>query len=130
MNKNTWRVLDALGEIAEAHGCPPAQIAIAWLLTRPTVSGVLLGARTTAQLDQTLSAAALALHDEEVARLTAVSAPGLPPYPYGMVADFCAVPHWTDLGTTAPADPPRPRGTGIAERTVPAAPSPSPVTPH
>ncbi len=36
---------------------------------------------------------------EEVARLTAVSAPSLPPYPYGMVSDFCDVAHRTDLGT-------------------------------
>ena len=96
----TWQVLDTLTEIADTHGCPPAQVAIAWLLARPTVSGVLLGARTTTQLTQTLPAATLALDADEMTRLTAVSAPGLPPYPYGMIAHSCAVPHWADLGTT------------------------------
>ena len=97
--EHTWCVIETLTEIADAHGCPPGQVAIAWLLTRPTVSSVLLGARTTAQLTQSLPASTLTLGADEVAQLTAMSAPGLPPYPYGMVADFCAVPHWTDLGT-------------------------------
>ena len=75
------------------------QIAIAWLLTRPAVASVLLGARTVEQLRDNLGAAAVELADEEIRSLTEVSAPGLPPYPYGMIEDFCAVPHWRDLGT-------------------------------
>lgn len=99
--ERTWQVLDVLAEIAGTHGCPPGQVAIAWLLSRPAVASVLLGARTLDQLAQTLPAAGLALDDDELARLTAVSAPGLPPYPYGMVADFCDVQHWIELGTAS-----------------------------
>lgn len=95
----TWGVLDSLTAIAAAHDAPPGQVAIAWLLSRPAVGSVLLGARTSAQLVQLLPAVALELSAVELAELTAVSAPGLPPYPYGMVADFCGVQHWNDLGT-------------------------------
>lgn len=66
---------------------------------------MLLGARILDQLAHTLPAAGLALDADELARLTAVSAPGLPPYPYGMVADFCGVRHWADLGTASATQP-------------------------
>lgn len=38
--------------------------------------------------------------DTELAELNAVSAPPLPPYPYGMIEEYCDVPHWRDLGLT------------------------------
>ncbi|MCH2170627.1 aldo/keto reductase, partial [Myxococcota bacterium] len=44
-------VVDALVEIADAHGAKPAQIALAWLLTRPFVTSVILGATSLGQLD-------------------------------------------------------------------------------
>lgn len=97
--ERTWRVIDTLTQVADEHGAPPAQVAIAWLLTRPTVASVLLGARTGAQLTQTLAAATLDLDDGQVTRLTEASAPGLPPYPYGLAADISGVSHWSDLGT-------------------------------
>ena len=100
--ERTWRVLDAVTEIAEARGCARSHVAIAWLLTRPNVSSVLLGARTVDQLSQVLAAAGLTLESGELARLTAISAPGLPPYPYGLLADACGVQHWSELGTAAP----------------------------
>jgi len=94
----TWRILDVVTSVAERHGRPPAHVALAWLLSRPAVASVLLGARTVEQLEQTLGAVDLALDEESVTALTRVSDPGLPPYPYGMVEDSCAVPHWQRLG--------------------------------
>ncbi|MEM7274865.1 MAG: aldo/keto reductase [Actinomycetota bacterium] len=97
----TWDVIEALADVAAGHGRPMAQVAIAWLLARPGVASVLLGARTAAQLDETLAAADLVLGAEELDRLTTVSAPGLPPYPYGMIQDVCGVEVWRRLGTSA-----------------------------
>ncbi len=100
-NERTWRILDVVREIASRHQRPMAHVAIAWLLARPAVASVLLGARTTEQLDGNLGAASYTLTDGEMAELTAVSAPGLPPYPYAMIEEFCDVPHWRRLGTAA-----------------------------
>ena len=94
----TWRILGVVEDVAEQHDRPMAQVAIAWLLTRPTVATVLLGARTTTQLDQVLPAADLELTEDEVARLDEATAPTLPEYPYGMVEDFAGMPHWRELG--------------------------------
>lgn len=94
----TWRILDVVEQIATTHGRPMPQVAISWLLTRPTVATVLLGARTLDQLDQTIGAADLELSAEEVQRLTEATAPVLPPYPYGMIEEFTDMPHWHDLG--------------------------------
>ncbi len=58
-----------------------AQVALAWLLTRPAVSSVIIGARTEAQLADNLAAASLVLAADEVARLEQVSRPHLS-YPY------------------------------------------------
>ncbi len=97
----TWAILDVVGDIAERHGRPMGHVAIAWIRQRPMVASVLLGARTVTQLSDNLAAATLELGADEVAELTSVSAPGLPPYPYGMIEDFCAVPHWRRLGTAS-----------------------------
>ena len=75
-----------------------AQIALAWVRDRPNVSSVLLGARTTEQLRNNLGAAAVTLTEDERNRLTVISSPGLPPYPYGMVRSACEVEVWDDLG--------------------------------
>ncbi len=98
-NARTWRIVDTLRAVAGRHGRPMGQIAIAWLLTRPAVASVLLGARTTDQLTDNLAAVTIDLTDEDVEELTNASAPGLPPYPYGMIEDFCDVAHWRRLGT-------------------------------
>lgn len=77
----TFDVIDAVRSVAERHGGSMGQVAIAWLLTRPTVASVLLGARTVAQLVDNLGAASIALDPADVDELTRVSAPGVPPYP-------------------------------------------------
>jgi diketogulonate reductase-like aldo/keto reductase len=56
-------------------------VALAWLLTRPTVSSIVIGARTDEQLADNLKAAELTLAAEEIARLEQVSRPTLV-YPY------------------------------------------------
>jgi aryl-alcohol dehydrogenase-like predicted oxidoreductase len=98
-NERTWRILDEVRSVADRHGCAMAHVAIAWLLGRPTVASVLLGARTRDQLDEVLVGAALELDDDDRARLDSVSAPGLPDYPYGMIEEHCGVAHWREFGT-------------------------------
>jgi aryl-alcohol dehydrogenase-like predicted oxidoreductase len=81
--QRTWDVVDAVREVADARGVSMAQVALAWLVDRPTVSSVILGARTLEQLEDNLAAADLHLGEEETARLDAVSDPGAADYPYG-----------------------------------------------
>ncbi len=68
-----YRVLDVLQAISEETGKLVPQIAINWLLQRPTVATVILGARTEDQLIQTLEAAGWALTADQIARLDAAS---------------------------------------------------------
>ncbi|HEY0269548.1 MAG TPA: aldo/keto reductase, partial [Sphingomonas sp.] len=62
-------------------GASPAQVALAWLLTRPGVASVIIGARTDEQLADNLKAAEITLSADEIAKLEAVSRPPLL-YPY------------------------------------------------
>jgi aryl-alcohol dehydrogenase-like predicted oxidoreductase len=70
-------VVDVLVEIAEDRGVSAAQVALAWLLGRPGVSTVVIGARTDEQLADNLAAAGLELSGDERGRLDEVSAPPL-----------------------------------------------------
>lgn len=76
-----YRVVDALDEIARETGKTVPQIALNWLLQRPTVSTVIIGARNEEQLKQNLGAVGWALTPEQVAKLDAASAVTLA-YPY------------------------------------------------
>ncbi|MCU4158569.1 aldo/keto reductase [Acidiphilium sp. AL] len=76
-----WTIVDALVEIADACGVSGAQIALAWLLGRPAVTSVIIGARNEKQLADNLNAASLELTEAERAKLNKVSAPPLQ-YPY------------------------------------------------
>jgi aryl-alcohol dehydrogenase-like predicted oxidoreductase len=80
-DERLYRVVDALDEVAAQTGKTVPQIAINWLLQRPTVSSVLIGARDEAQLKQNLGAIGWSLSAEQLARLDAASAV-TPPYPY------------------------------------------------
>jgi diketogulonate reductase-like aldo/keto reductase len=60
-----------------------AQIALAWLLHRPAVASVILGARTLDQLDDNLAAADIHLTEKDTARLDGASDPEAADYPYG-----------------------------------------------
>jgi len=74
-------VVDELDAIAAETGRSVPQVALNWLLRRPTVSSVIVGARNGAQLAENLGAVGWALSAEQVARLDAVSAREAP-YPY------------------------------------------------
>jgi aryl-alcohol dehydrogenase-like predicted oxidoreductase len=76
-----FAVTDVLEEISEESGHSVARLALAWLLTRPTVSSVVIGARNADQLRDNLAAPDVVLSSEHVARLNAASAV-TPIYPY------------------------------------------------
>jgi aryl-alcohol dehydrogenase-like predicted oxidoreductase len=76
-----YRVVDALDAVAKETGKAVPQIALNWLLQRPTVASVIIGARHEDQLRQNLDAVGWRLTDEQIARLDAASARPLP-YPY------------------------------------------------
>ncbi len=76
-----WRIVDALVEVGDGHGVSAAQVALAWLLGRPAVTTLVIGARTGEQLADNLAAADLVLSEEERKKLDEVSAPPLL-YPY------------------------------------------------
>ncbi len=76
-----YRIVDALDEVAADTGKTIPQIALNWLLQRPTVSSVLIGARNEAQLRQNLGAVGWNLSAEQVAKLDQASRV-TPPYPY------------------------------------------------
>lgn len=76
-----YDTIDVVVEISKAHGVSAAQVALAYLLGRPGVTSIVIGARTEAQLADNLAAANLKLTPEERQRLDQVSAPVLL-YPY------------------------------------------------
>ncbi|MCM3872887.1 MAG: aldo/keto reductase [Pyrinomonadaceae bacterium] len=76
-----YQVVDALDQVAEETGKTVAQVALNWLLQRPTVASVIIGARDEMQLRQNLAAAGWSLTQEQVAKLDAAS-DTVPVYPY------------------------------------------------
>jgi len=88
-----YRVVDALLEVAEDTGKSVPQIALNWLLQRPTVSSVIIGARNEEQLRQNLGAVGWSLTAEQQAKLDAASAvtPAYPHFPYYRQEGFARV---------------------------------------
>ncbi|HEU4409278.1 MAG TPA: aldo/keto reductase [Polyangiaceae bacterium] len=80
-DEHLYRVVDALDEVAAETGKSVPQIAIAWLLARPTVSSVVLGARTEEQLVANLGSVGWSLSPEQTAKLDRASE-RTPTYPY------------------------------------------------
>ncbi len=76
-----YDVIDVLEAIAAETGKSVPQVAIAWLLARPTVSSVIIGARNEEQLRQNLGAVGWSLSQEQIDRLSAASETTAP-YPY------------------------------------------------
>jgi 1-deoxyxylulose-5-phosphate synthase len=62
-------VVDRLAEVAAARGAPPAQVALAWLLSRPAVTAPIVGATRLGHISDALAAVQLTLTEEEVGRL-------------------------------------------------------------
>lgn len=89
-----YRVVDTLDAIARETGKTVPQIALNWLIERPTVSSVIMGARNEQQLRENLGAAGWSLTADQMARLDAVSrTPAV--YPY-----------WHQAQTAADRNPP------------------------
>jgi aryl-alcohol dehydrogenase-like predicted oxidoreductase len=89
-----YRVVDALDAVAKETGKTVAQVALNWLLARPTVSTVIIGARNEEQLRQNLGAVGWKLSAAQIAKLDAASAVS-PAYPY-----------WHQRGTFPERNPP------------------------
>src|SRR5258708_21400013 len=79
-----YRVVGALKEVAGRHAVSRARVALAWVLSRPAVSSVIVAARKADQLEDNIRAVDLRLSDDDVRQLDAASDPGIP-YPKWMV---------------------------------------------
>jgi aryl-alcohol dehydrogenase-like predicted oxidoreductase len=79
----TWRVIDAVSQVAKNRGLSMAEVALAWVNNRPAVASTIIGARTTEQLETNLRAAGLELSAEENAVLDQASDLHATDYPYG-----------------------------------------------
>ena len=68
-SRSDFNVVDRLAEVAAARGAPPAQVALAWLLSRPAVTAPIVGATRLGHISDALAAVQLTLTEEEVGRL-------------------------------------------------------------
>src|SRR5258708_4401743 len=78
--ERTWNILDAMVPIAKAHGCSPARVSLAWLLAKPVVTSVIIGAKRLDQLRDNLAAGAL-LPPHHSAQSLEEGTPPAPRYP-------------------------------------------------
>jgi aryl-alcohol dehydrogenase-like predicted oxidoreductase len=82
--ERTWKILEAMVPLAKAQNCSPARISLAWLLAKPVVTSVIVGAKRLDQLQDNIAAVDLKLTADEMKVLDEVSA--LPPeYPGWML---------------------------------------------
>jgi aryl-alcohol dehydrogenase-like predicted oxidoreductase len=72
--ERAWACVEVMREIGKTHGVSVARVALAWVLAKPVVTSVIIGAKSLEQLDDNLQATTLKLTSDEVARLDAVSA--------------------------------------------------------
>ena len=72
--ERTWKILDVMAPIAKAHGCSPARLSLAWLLAKPVVTSVIIGAKRVEQLQDNLASVQLTLTLDELKQLDQVSA--------------------------------------------------------
>jgi len=84
-----YDIVEALISVAERHGLPAAQIALAYTMSRPGVTSLIVGARSTEQLEQTLAATDVELTEGDLAELNAASAYHL------------SYPHWHQANNNA-----------------------------
>ncbi|SCB33056.1 aldo/keto reductase [Rhizobium hainanense] len=80
-----WACVAAMREVAEKHGSSVATVALAWILAKPFVTSIIIGAKRLDQLDQNLAAVKLKLDADDMAKLDEVSALA-PEYPGWMLA--------------------------------------------
>lgn len=82
-----WRILNEVNKLAELYRSSTSQVALAWLLSRPQVDSIIIGARTAEQLQDNLSSLDLQLKRDDISRLDTVSrVPDL--YPYRMIDGY------------------------------------------
>lgn len=79
----TWRIIEAVEQVAQARGVSMAEVALSWVTNRPAVTSTILGARTTQQLRANLRSVDVELTPEENAALDAASDLEATDYPYG-----------------------------------------------
>lgn len=91
-----YDIVDVLDELVEETGKTPAQISLNWLLQRPTVANIIIGARNEEQLKQNLDAVGWNLTIDQVKRLDKVSEV-LPAYPYWHQRQFGMLKNDPDL---------------------------------
>ncbi|HEX2308902.1 MAG TPA: aldo/keto reductase [Jatrophihabitantaceae bacterium] len=84
----TKALVDVLVEMANANGCTPTQLSLAWILRRPGVSSVVLGMRTANQLEDQLGALDVDFTDEDLSRIDELALPGRATVPYYLDDDF------------------------------------------
>jgi aryl-alcohol dehydrogenase-like predicted oxidoreductase len=83
--ERAYNIIDAMATIAQAHGVSVARVALAWLLHQPHVTTLIIGAKTSEQLEDNLAAPALKLTPEQLATLNTASTLPLE-YPGWMIA--------------------------------------------
>jgi 1-deoxyxylulose-5-phosphate synthase len=82
--EHAFQVVDVLRKAAHEMGCTPAQIALAWQLARPEITAVIIGVRSTAQLDDNLGAVQVKVSDTVRSQLDELTAP-VQEYPYQFI---------------------------------------------
>ena len=82
--ERAWPIVDAMREIGKPKGVSPARVALAWVLSKPFVTSVIIGVKTLEQLDDNIAASELTLSPDEIKRLDELSALA-PEYPGWMV---------------------------------------------
>lgn len=90
-DEHLFKVVDALDEVAKQTGKTVPQVALAWLLSRPTIASVIIGARNEQQLRDNLGAIGWTLGTDQIAKLDAASAV-TPAYPYWHQRQFARNP--------------------------------------
>jgi aryl-alcohol dehydrogenase-like predicted oxidoreductase len=68
LSKNL-ELVERLRKVGEKHGCPPGQVAIAWVLRNRAVTGAIVGARNAQQVEKNVGAVEVQLTDEEIAEI-------------------------------------------------------------
>lgn len=93
-----FKLVDRLGEIGKAHDASVAQVALGWLLAKPVVASIIIGASKTHQLEDNLGAVKVRLTDAELSELDGLTAPP-PQYPHWFTERTTDAIHKEALGT-------------------------------
>jgi aryl-alcohol dehydrogenase-like predicted oxidoreductase len=83
-NDKMWKLVDVLGAVAKRHETTHAAVALAWLLAKPEVTSIIVGARTVEQLEQNLKATSVRLTEKDIGDLDQASRPDWG-YPYSFI---------------------------------------------